>query len=142
MEYCVQMWIKRKQLEAVGGFKKSILDEMTEAIDAKAAVRQYLESLSSIHCLARETIDSFVSDARKAIDEAYARYAAFSSDSCIGLTAFRVEDGNSSEKFPLVREWDDVRLALQEKNPRLVNLQKQYVTGRSSEDPVPQWGGA
>ena len=60
MEYCVQMWIKRKQLEAVGGFKKSILDEMTEAIDAKAAVRQYLESLSSIHCLARETIDSFV----------------------------------------------------------------------------------
>jgi hypothetical protein len=40
------------------------------------------------------------------------------------------EKSEDVETVPLLLDWDDIRLKLQRKNARLINLSKRYVSGK------------
>jgi hypothetical protein len=130
MEFTVDIFAQREVLERDDKFKKSVLSEIADDIDLKAASRSYLESLSTIHELARVAVADAVNQARATIKAVHERYRVIYSDNLVGLTAFAMEDGEASSSIPLLLDWDDVRIQLQKRNPRLVKLARRYVSGR------------
>lgn len=134
IEFSVNPASLREVLAEDAKFKKSVLDEIPERIDLKATVRQYIESLNIVHLAARKLIEDEVDKARKVIEKAQSDYAVIYSDSLTGLSAWKMgEEGLKEEGFPLLLDWDDVRLKLLKKNGKLNNLRKRYVSSRIAE---------
>ena len=131
MEFTVDIAAQRRYLEADKKFKKSILAEISENVDLKAASRRYVESLSAINEFARELIVDSVTSARTAIEGAHKRYAKIYSESLIGIAASAIAEEGEVSSVPLLLDWDDVRIELQKRNTQLRNLSKKYVTGRT-----------
>jgi hypothetical protein len=134
MEFTVDIAVQRRYLEEDEKFKKAILDEITGDVDLKAACRRYVESLSAINEFARSLVAEPVTSARARLEAAHKRYAEVYPDKLIGLTASVIEDGREISSVPLLLDWDDVRLELQNRNSQLINLGKRYVTGRAMKD--------
>ena len=130
MEFSVFITAKKEMLESDGKFKKAVLSEMGQDVNLLAAARKYVESLSSIHQFVRDLISGSIVDARTLIESAHTRYAKVFSGSLIGLSALEMGDDGVRSSVPLLLEWDDVRLKLQQKNRQLINLAKRYVTSR------------
>ena len=84
----------------------------------------------SVHALARSMIAESVGFARERIEEAHRRYAAVYSESLVGLSACKLLNERLSSSISLSLDWDDVRVKLQNRNRKLTNLRKRYVTGR------------
>jgi hypothetical protein len=79
-------------------------------------------------------INESTGQARSAIENAHQQYLKVYQDS-FGLGAFEMEDVSSflelrEKGFPLLLDWDNVRIALVKKNQTLVNLSKRYVTSK------------
>ncbi|MDZ7643235.1 MAG: hypothetical protein U5K76_02745 [Woeseiaceae bacterium] len=73
-------------------------------------------------------------NARTLIEKAQSEYAVIYSGRLTGLSAWKLnEDGLKDEGFPLLLDWDDVRLKLLIKNGQLNNLPKRYVSSRIAE---------
>jgi hypothetical protein len=134
MEFTVDIAARRRYLEEDKKFKKSVLDEVAGDVDLTAACRRYVESLSSIHELARRLVAESASSARATVEAAHRRYAEVDSGKLIGLTASAMDDEREISGVPLLLDWDDVRLELQKRNRQLINLRKRYVTGRAMQD--------
>lgn len=134
MEYSADIWSEKSLLAADGEFKKAVIEEMPVRVNLKHAARAYVESLSEIHGSVRELIHRPTVDARATIEAAHSRYAEIFTGSRLGLSAFRVADENKIESFPLILKWDDVRIELQKRNTKLVNLRKRYVTGKIEDE--------
>jgi hypothetical protein len=134
MEFTVDIAVQRRYLEEDKKFKKTVLAEVTGDVDIKAACRSYVELLSGINEFARNLVAESTRSARATIKAAHKRYAEVYSEKRIGLAASAMDDGQEISSVPLLLDWDDVRLELQRRNSRLVNLRKRYVTGRAMTD--------
>jgi hypothetical protein len=130
MEFTVDIFAQRSSLERDEKFKKAVLAEIPDDVDLKAGCRAYLESLSAIHEFARESVSEAVNRARATIEAVHERYRGIYSDDLVGLTAFGMEGNEVSSSVPLLLDWDDVRIQLQHRNPRLIKLARRYVSGR------------
>jgi len=129
VEYYMEVASQRFYLEKDANFKKQVLAEMDEKVDLKAATRSYIETLSNIHESVRTTIAESVTEARNMIEDARHLYAGVSNGNTLGLSAFKISDRKKISSIPLLLDWDDVRVKLQERNRKLTNLRKRYVTG-------------
>jgi len=129
LEYSVELASQRSYLEEDKKMKKSVLADMGEKVDLKAATRSYLESISRVHESVRSIIADSVSSSRKLIEDAHQRYSEEYSDSLVGLSASNWDDHKRIESIPLLLDWDDVRVSLQKRNRKLINLSKRYATG-------------
>ncbi len=134
MEYVVDIVAQRRYLEEDEKFKKLILEEVSGDVDLTAACRRYIESLSTINQFARDLIAESVNASRQAIEGTRKRYSELCAENLLGLSAMALQDGREISSVPLLLEWDDVRLALQQRNSQLVNLRKRYATGRTRDD--------
>ena len=131
MEFSIRVTATRERLSEDDTFKKGVLEEMPDDVDLAHALRRYVESISNIHCFARSVIQNDVEAARAFIESLRGRYSQLYSESLVGLSARQVDDdGLSSASVPLELNWDDVRVGLQKRNKRLVNLTKRSVVSR------------
>lgn len=128
LEYYMELYSIRSHLEEDGEFKKKLLEEQDEKIDLKAATRSYVESLSNVHESIRSIIAESVRSARKLIEDARRRYASVHNGSLVGLSACKLSYKKLVCNIPLLLDWDDIRLKLQNRNSKLINLRKRYVT--------------
>lgn len=131
MEFSVHIAAQKEILESDGKFKKAVLAEMAEEVDLLAAARKYVESLSSIHQFVRDLISDSITAARALIESAHTRYSEVFDGNLIGLSAIEVDEEGVRSSVPLLLEWDDVRLQLQNRNRQLVNMAKRYVTSKT-----------
>lgn len=130
MEFSIHIAAQLSCLEEDEKFKKSVLGEITKDIDLIAASRRYVESISAINEFVRDLIADSVTSARAAIEAAHHRYAKVFSENLVGLSALEMSEGQVVSTVPLLLDWDDVRIQLQQRNRPLVNLAKRYVTSR------------
>ena len=130
LEYYLEFAAKRSSLEEDGGFKRAVLNEIPDKVDLKATTRCYIESLSKIHNTVRELIQESVQKSRLKLEDAHSQYSKIYSESLVGLCACKTDDQKLVETVLLMLDWDNVRVELQKRNRKLVNLRKWYVTGK------------
>lgn len=129
LEFNMDLAAKRKDLEEDEKFKKSILTEMPEEVDLKAAARIYVGSISTVNEYVREMVDEPAKAARLLIEAAHSRYSEMEPGKTTGLVAVQTENDKKISSVPLLLDWDDVRLELQSRNSEMTNLHRRYVTG-------------
>ncbi len=129
MEYSIELASQRSYLEEDKKMKKSVLAEMDDKVYLKAATRSYIESISRVHDSARNMIAESTGCSRKLIEDAHRRYLEKYSDSLVGLSACKRDGHKQIASIPLLLDWDDVRVSLQKRNRKLINLSKRYSTG-------------
>lgn len=134
MEFTVDIAVQRRYLEEDEKFKKTILNEVFGDVDLTAACRRYIESLSAINQFARDLTAESVVSSRQTIEDAHRRYSELYSGNSIGLTASALKDGREILSIPLLLDWDNVRMELQNRNSQLIDLRMRYVTGRLRGD--------
>jgi hypothetical protein len=129
---------KQQILEDRGKFKQKVLDELDENIDLLFMFRRYIVAVSTVQWTLRKIIAETCETARRDTKVALSEFAAAQIDernldsAAIGLTAVRSDDGNSFvDEVPLLLEWDDVRVAIAQKNSRRIRLDHPDLIKRS-----------
>jgi hypothetical protein len=130
LEYSLELASLKTILEEDGKFKKQILNQSSDNIDLKVATRSFIESLSKVHDTVRTIIQESVQNSRLNLEDAHSQYKKVYTGSLVGLCACIMNDQEIIETIPLLLDWDDVRIKLQQRNQKLINLKKWYVTGR------------
>lgn len=130
IEYSIELASQRIYLEEDKKMKKSVLAEIDDKVDLKAATRCYVESISRVHDAERGMISDAIDCSRKLIEEAHRKYAQEYTDSLVGLSACKLDGHKQISSIPLLLDWDDVRVSLQKRNKKLTNLSKRYATGK------------
>lgn len=114
-------------------FRKKTLDELTDKTDLVKATRVYVGSFSNIHHKIRQLIENNVTMARRDIEQTMKRYENVNEGKSIGVYAYSIMSTDPTEqpidKFPIMLDWDNVRIRLTEKNKKLPNIDKWYVSG-------------
>jgi len=128
LEHSVSIYALRESLAQDKKFKKSVLIELPERVDLLAAARRYVESLSTINEFARDRISESVAEGRSVIERARGRFAAVTSESLVGLEAAEFDGERRTECVALLLDWDDLRIDLQRRNRRLVNLAQRLIS--------------
>jgi hypothetical protein len=131
MIFATEVRTQRRFLELDPSFKKTVLLECPESVDLLDAARKYLAALSQVHQHARDQINTQVSNARTAIEDAIAVYASHETDT-LGLTAYNCVDP-LAEKVAVFLDWDNVRLKLVARNLKNPTLAKRVVSS------TPDW---
>ena len=132
LEFSMELASQRSCLGEDQQFKKAVLDELDEQVDLKVATRKYVESMSNVQESARSIVAESVTASRGLIEDAQRRYAEVSNGDLVGLGACKWPDGGKISTVPLFLEWDDIRIRLQARNGKLINLSKRYVSGIAS----------
>ncbi|SRR6266581_197640 len=130
LEYSMEYAAQKDLLEEDKEFNKKVLSEIQDRVDLKTATRCYIECISNVHESARSLIKENVQSSRNLFEEAQNRYRQVYSETLVGLSACKVDGAKVVESVSLSLDWDDVRIKLQKRNPKLVNLRKRYVTGK------------
>lgn len=129
----IKIFTTKDELNKDETFKKRVLNEINDKTDLVKSTRVYVGSYSSIHSKIRSLIECNVSAARKNIEEALNNYKEASNGENIGVYAYSVVSDNPndkpSEQFPVILEWDNVRLRLYNKNIAFPNISKWHVSG-------------
>lgn len=134
LEYTIELAAEKSILADDDKFNKKVLTEIPNRVDLKAYVRSYLESLSNVQQSIRELIEKMVGEARSLVEDAHAEYREVcDKDSLVGLGACIYDGNRKTESVPLFLEWDDIRIKLQRKNHKLINLRKRYVSSGIKE---------
>ncbi len=119
---------------------KQVLNEMPEEVDLMYAARVYVESISKVHCDIRELLARKFGESRRLISMQIEDYKKISNGDSTGLYAvcsiLKEPINEVIEKFPLLLDWDDVRIRLSKKNERLINLRKRFVSSSVYKKPV------
>lgn len=131
LEYSMDFGAQKSFLEEDKKFKKSIINESPGEVDLKSMTRCYIESLSSAHNAARDLIKESVQNARQNFEDAYSEYRKIYPDHSGSLIACITDDQGVVETVPLMLYLDNIRMNLQKRNRKLVNLKKSYVTGKA-----------
>lgn len=126
LEFSMDLASQRSFLGRDGEFKKKVLQELEEKTDLKHATRVYIEALSNIHLAIRKSISGSVQKARNLIQSTHQQHGDASYES---LIAYKISSPTESHELPLLLKWDDIRIKLEQKNKKLTNLRKRYVTG-------------
>ena len=134
-EYSMEIASLRSYLEEDDKFKREVLKELGEKIDLITAVRNYMEAISNVHDSVRRIIEQSVDTSRALFEEAHQQYATInngeSSGNLTGLSACIWSEDREIDSVPLLLDWDNVRIKLQKRNKKLINLSKRYVTGKN-----------
>jgi hypothetical protein len=123
-----------------GKFNRTILEEleaMGERIDLKSLVRDYVEGLSIAHVALRHAIDQRVTSAVLTIEKTIESFKREFPDekSSGGLVAVKGATGVPfEEQLAVLQEPNEYRLHLEKKNPKLVNLSRQYISTEVVDD--------
>lgn len=138
LEHSVALRSEKATLADADVFKKRILDEMPDTVDLATAVRSFMVSLNTAHLGVRDIIKDAVTESRGAISSAIDDFFKSTgagretkAQPSVGIRAQKIAGTNMIESVALLLQWDDVRLKLIEKNGRLGNLHRRFVTGRS-----------
>jgi hypothetical protein len=129
LEFSMELASLRSCLREDPQFKKTVLDELDERVDLKMAARKYVQSVSSVQEAARSIVAEPVKTARERIEGSRRRYGEVSGGDLVGVCACKWSEGRKIAAVSLLLEWDDMRVRLQARNRRLVNLSKYYVSG-------------
>jgi hypothetical protein len=131
-EYKTSVFCLKSELSMDSDFKASVLAESPEKVDLLYAVRVYLSSFGNVHWNLRELMKSNVDAARDTVLGWIKKYAEPQDEGTTGLRAIHYRPASpideTVESFPVIREWDDIRVELSNRNGRLVNLEKRYVS--------------
>ena len=130
LEYRVEVAVQKSLLEEDEKFKKGVLNDIPDTVDLKAVTRYYIESLSRGHEAVRELIQESVQNSRLCLEAAHSQYNKIYTGSLVGLSACIIDGDRLVEKIPLFLDRDDIRVKLQNRNQKLVNLKKRYVTSK------------
>jgi hypothetical protein len=130
LEYSMSFGVRKSFLND-NKFKKTIIDESPDEVDLKSTTRCYIESLSKVHEAARELIKESVQNARQNLEDAYSQYKRVYPESSASLSACSIDDQGATETVLLLLYWDDIRVKLQKRNQKLVNLKRRYITGKA-----------
>lgn len=133
-EFAVDFYAKKSTLSLDNSFKRETLKEMPTRVNLREAARSYVESLSRIQQKTRELICESVNFSRETFEDARNQYIEFSNDMPRNLYAFELENMIAIRKVLIDLEWDDIRLALLERNPELEKLTKMHITSKPSID--------
>lgn len=134
LEFSTELASLRSSFEEDKTFKRSILEELDEKTDLKAAIRCYVESISNVHAAARQIIEKSVTAARELLEDAHKQYASIHHGNLVALSACVCAEGKQIESISLLLDWDNVRIKLKKRNPKATNLRKRYVTGKLKTD--------
>ena len=114
-------------------FKKKIFSEMPEKVELIKAIRIYIGCFSNVHKRIRDLINLNVSLSRADIENIIHRYEEVNDGDAMAAYAYSVETDNPNskpiEEIPILLDWDNVRLNLNEKNNSFPNISKWYVSG-------------
>lgn len=134
MQFSIELVAEASVLRKDGELKARPLKELEEKTDLTLFTRRYIECLSTIQDAVRQIIGDPVNEARALIEATHKRYLDAGAESVVGLSACALENERETETeyVPLLLDWDDIRLTLQKRNRRLVNLHRRYVTGEST----------
>lgn len=129
--------INIEELESNKKFKKSVLDEMKilgENIDIKPIVREYIESISTIHDKIRKILSEDIFSWQENIDIAIDKFKTKYGDDVCAITAVSIEDnGHYIESTQLFNEYINRRVELERKNYTFKGLSSKYATNQIIE---------
>jgi len=131
LAFVVEVVAKKEELEQNAKFKRTVLAEMPEQVDLKGAVRAYIEAISDVHESLRDRVSNVLAEAHELLESSSDWYSEGKSKP-VGLYAILEEDGRYKENISMSTDWDDVRIKLVERNLRLVNLSRRYVTSKKT----------
>lgn len=135
IETSLQFAILKSELELNPKYPRRILEEMNDQIDLKQTTNRFMESLRCVHLKVRDLISDSVVDSRSRIEQTLQSYSNEQDTDTVYLEAVKIdEEMEEKEVVLLMMEWDDQRLELQKKNISNRNLEKSYVTNRSTEE--------
>ncbi len=129
-EYSLRILTLKPTLVSEGKFKKRVLNEIPDEVDLKLATRCYVESLSNIHIEIRKLIKESVDHSRQQIEDAFCKYNKEYEQNVSRLQVWKKDGEDVVESDWLFLEDDDIRKRLQERNRKLFNLQKRFVTNK------------
>lgn len=132
-EYRTTPFTHKTEVTTDKAFKVQVANEMPDKVGLIYATRTYIESINKVHCYIRDYISQTANDSRNLIGSMINSYEDRYTES-FGVNAVckkTDEKDNIVEVIPLLLDWDDVRIALQEKNKKLASLKRRYVTGNT-----------
>lgn len=126
----IELICTKKVLEEDSNFNRAILAELDEQIYLKQMIRKYVECLSEVQARVRSIISNRLSAARNNINEYLTRFKNEVNNNTDGLYALAYDDSRQiQDKMPILLNWDELRISLEQKNRVLTNISKCYVTG-------------
>lgn len=137
--HVVVPYVEPAQFEEDGKFKAAVLAElkaMTEKIDIRPFVREYVSGLGQVHQIGREQMQNVAESSDQVIRKAIERYQSEppSSESTVGLAAVARDGLTHVESVPLFEDLLDYRKSFEKKNRSLPHLTRRYVSGESEVD--------
>lgn len=131
-EVSVEPYACRKNFELDSKFKKTVLAEMPEKISLLKSLREYMESIGEAHGVARILIEEQIKYYRNLVEIKISQYREINNGEIVGLAAIEADDGelNYVNSYPIILEWDDVRLKLCNRNSLLRGLTSRVVVSR------------
>ena len=76
-------------------------------------------------------IKESVDHSRNVREAAIEEYRKSSDANSASLRAYCYDGEDLIEEVPLLLKWDDIRMKLEKRNAKLVNLRKRYATGQA-----------
>lgn len=132
LEYAVDFISESQTLGTNPKFKKNVLEEINDKVDLKLTSRKYMECIGSIQAKIRSETAAFLADAREYIRQIIELCRKQPDFDLVGLAAYTVfENGTRKREFPVLLEWDDVRIALEKKNGSLKRVASLHITSKS-----------
>ncbi len=125
----IELICDRKVLED-SNFNKDVLAELGDQIYLKQMIRKYIECLSDVQGKVRSIVSGRLAVAREKIAEYINRFKSEVGGDTNGLYVLEYDDNRQlQDKMPILLNWDDLRVSLEQKNRVLSNISKCYVTG-------------
>lgn len=126
--YTIDFFSQTSHLRKDNIFKKAVLAELGEEVNLKTSIRGYIESMSKIHESVRDLIRNHVTNARSLIENTHKRMKSSNRYHHISLRAFADDGKGNVISIPLLLEWDDCRVELEEKNKTIKNLKQKFIS--------------
>jgi len=127
-QFNTQVFCSKKFLSENPDFKKSVLKIMPDEVELTSALRQYISSIGEIHNSIRSKIEIPVNESRAMLGRVIESYNVVSG---LGTELVHANHYSGSDALveivPIFLEWDNVRIALQQKNLRITNLAFRHV---------------
>jgi len=132
IEFITSLYTHKSEVESDKAFKKKVSQEMPEKVNLMYAARVYVGSISKAHSDIRKLLKKESEKSRNLILNTIDGYEKINNGKAVGLYAIcsipKEPVDETIEKCPLLLDWDDIRLNLINKNPKMVNLGKRFVS--------------
>ncbi len=131
LKYIISPLIRVEDLEKDDKFKKSVIKDLKqfgENVDLKLIIREYIQSISNIHCSIRQLLSCYISEWDSIVENAYLKYKEkYSEVDMIGVAEID-KFGFRHNNVYLLKDTINKRKLLIQKNSDLSSLVKMYVS--------------